>query len=108
MFISSQTYERLKITFNSVIEATQFLLQNQVKYVLTERFSQDPLENYFGGQRSLGLRKDNPSIAHSGYNDNAITNQKNFHPITNGNAADCVMVALTDEPLSWRKKSKKE
>ena len=72
MFILSQTYEELKITVNSIIEATQFLLQHQVKYVLTERFCQDPLENYLGIQRSLGLRKDNPSMADFGYNDNAI------------------------------------
>ena len=38
IFISSQTYEGLKITVNSITEATQFLLQHQVKYVLTERF----------------------------------------------------------------------
>ena len=53
MFISSQTYEGLKITVNSIIEVTQFLLQHQVKYVLTERFYQDPLENYFSRQRPL-------------------------------------------------------
>ena len=108
MFISSQTYEGLKITVNSIIEATQFLLQHQVKYVLTERFCQDPLENYFGRQRSLGSRKDNPSMADFGYNDNAIRNQKIFHPIAHGNVADCGMVVLTDEPLPCRKKSKKE
>ena len=89
MFISSQTYEGLKITVNSIIEATQFLLQHQVKYVLTERFCQDPLENYFGRQRSLGSRKDNPSMADFGYNDNAIRNQKIFKPIAHGNVADC-------------------
>ena len=54
MFISSQTYEGLKITVNSIIEATQFLLQHQIKYVLTERFCQDPLENYFG-RLTLGI-----------------------------------------------------
>ena len=64
----------LKITVNSIIEATQFLLQHQIKYVLTERFCQDPLEDYFGRQRSLGSGKDNPSMADFGYNDNAIRN----------------------------------
>ena len=37
MFIPSQTYEGLKITANSIIETTQFLLQHQVKFVLTDR-----------------------------------------------------------------------
>ena len=105
MFISSQTYEGLKITVNSIIEATQFLLQHQVKYVLTERFSLT--ENYFGRQRSLGSRKDNPSMADFGYNNNAIRNQKIFKPIAHGNAADCGKVVLTDEPFPCRKKIKK-
>ena len=34
--------------------------------------------------------------------------KKNFHPIAHDNVADCAMVALTDEPLLCRKKSKKE
>ena len=76
MFISWQTYEGLKKSVNSIIEATQFLLWHQVKYVLTERFCQDPLENWFGRQRSLGSRKDNPSMADFGYNNNAIRNRK--------------------------------
>ena len=74
MFISWQTYERLKISVNSIFEATQFLLWNQVKYVLLERFCQDPPENWFGRQRSLGLRKDNLSMADFRYNNNAIRN----------------------------------
>ena len=38
MFISWKRYEGLKISVNSIIEATQFLLWHQVKCVLTERF----------------------------------------------------------------------
>ena len=66
MFISSQTYEGLKMTVNSTIQATQFLPQHQVKYVLTECFCEDPLEKYIHSQRSLGLKKDNPSITEFG------------------------------------------
>ena len=80
MFISWQTYEGFKISVNSIIEATQFLFWHQVKCVLTECFSQDPLENWFGKQRSLGSRKHNPSIASMadfGHNNNVIRNQKN-------------------------------
>ena len=42
-------------------------MSDNVPYVLTERFCQDPLENYFGRQRSMGARKDNPSIRDFGY-----------------------------------------
>ena len=77
MFISWQTYEGLKKSVNSIIETTQFLLWHQVKYVLRERFCKDPLENWFGRQSSLGSRKDNPSMADFGYNNNVSRNQKN-------------------------------
>ena len=81
MFISWQTYEGIKITAHSVIELVQYLLSCGVSYVLTERFCQDPLENYFGRQRSIGSRKDNPSVRDFGYNDNSIRNQKIFRPL---------------------------
>ena len=72
-------------------------------YVLSECFCQDLLENWFGGQRCSGSRKDNPSMADFGYNNNAIRNQKQSKPIANGNVADSGMIALTDEPFPCRK-----
>ena len=48
---------------------------------LTERFSQDPLENYLGRQRYIGGRKDNPAIRDFGYDDNSIQNQEVFDQI---------------------------
>ena len=56
LYVEWQTYGGLKTSVNSFIEAIQFLFCHQVKYVLTERFCQDPLENLFGRQRSLGSR----------------------------------------------------
>ena len=47
MFISQQTYKGIKITTLSMIELIKFLLNNGVRYVLTERMSQDPLEVIF-------------------------------------------------------------
>ena len=72
MFLSWQTYEGLQITAHSVIEATKFLLNEGVEYVLIERFCQDPLEEYFGNQRKLGKRNDNPDMKMFGYNNNTI------------------------------------
>ena len=66
---------------NLTKKSVQFLLSHNVKYVLTERFCQDPIENYFGHQRSLGACKDNPPLNDFGYNDNTIRNQKIFLPI---------------------------
>ena len=91
--------EGLKTSVNSIIEATQFLLWHQVKYELTEHFNHDSLENWLGRQRSLGSRKDNPSMCGFVYNKNAIRNQKKFKPIDNGNVADSNMIVLTDKSL---------
>ena len=68
MFLSHQTYEGLLISSYSLVEATQFLLQNGLKFVLTEKFNQDVLEEYFGRHRALGRRNDNPTIYQFGYN----------------------------------------
>ena len=39
----------------------------------------------------------------SGYNNNAIRNQKPFKPIANGNVTDSGMIVLTEEPFPYRK-----
>ena len=72
MFISRQTMEGLKITVYSVIESVQYLLNSGMEYVLTEKFTQDLLEHYFGLQRACGASNDNPTVQQFGYNDNAI------------------------------------
>ena len=50
MFISKQTYEGIQITVYSAIYAVKFLLKEGFPYVLTERFCQDPAEEYFSVQ----------------------------------------------------------
>ena len=55
MFLSQQTYEGLKISVHSHVEAIKFLLQNGFEYVLSERFMQDVLEDYFGHQQAKDL-----------------------------------------------------
>ena len=72
-------------------------------YILSDCFCQDPLENWFGGQRSLGSRKNNASMVDFGYKNNAIRNQKHFKPIANGNVADSGMIALTDKHFPCQK-----
>ena len=60
MFLSSQTYESLKISSYSHMEIIPFLLGEGFDYVLTESFMQDVVEDYFGHQRGQGGRSDNP------------------------------------------------
>ena len=72
MSISWQTYEGFQIACYSAIEATEFLLQEGMDFVLTERFCQDPVEEYFGHQRQLCKRNDNPDIRMFGNNANTL------------------------------------
>ena len=54
LFISWQTHDHTFIN-------RSYKIPFQVQYVLTERFCPDPLENYFGRQRSMGRHRDNPN-----------------------------------------------
>ena len=54
------------------------MLQQGIPYVLSERFCQVDLENYFGKQRSIDRRSDNPTVHDFGYNDK---NQFSIRPI---------------------------
>lgn len=76
MFLSWQTYEGFQISVQSAVEVTRFLLQEGFEFVLTERFCQDPVEEYFGGQRKLGRRSDNPDMKTFGYNSNTLRMQR--------------------------------
>ena len=76
MFISWQTYEGLQISVYSLIEAAKFLLTEGFEFVLSERFCQDVLEEYFGRQHSLGRWNDNPTLKEFGYNDNTLRFQR--------------------------------
>ena len=78
MFISWQTFEGFEIITYSVIELIKFLMSEGMEFVLTERFCQDPVEEYFGKQRQLGRRCNNPDLKTFGYNDNTIRIQKSI------------------------------
>ncbi len=108
MFLSSQTYEGLKITVNSHIEVIKFLLAEGFKYVLTERFMQDVLEDYFGHQREKGRRSDNPTAQQFGYNDLTIASQRDIAPVIRGNVGGryekTKWYNVSEEPVQKRKR----
>ena len=105
MFISWQTFEALQITTYSVIDLVKYLLSKNVQYVFTEHFCQDPLENYFGRQRSLGRRSDNPSVRQFGYQDNTIRTTKTFKPIQGRNSRDNSQSLISTEAIPSRSRS---
>ena len=82
-----------------------------MEYVLTERFCQDTLEEYFGNQRKLGRHSDNPDVRLFGYNDNAIRTQRSIS-CQSGNTRgrkdrSKTWVNVSNDPLP-KKKSKKK
>ena len=59
----------------------KYLLSQDVDaglFVLSERLSQDPLENYFGQQRARGRRNENPSIQQCVHNAAELRLQKSM------------------------------
>ena len=47
---------------NSFVEMVKFLLKDNRLFLLSERFSQDPLKIYFGRQRARDRRNENPNL----------------------------------------------
>jgi hypothetical protein len=63
----------------SFIEMTKFLLRLEPGlFVLSDRISQDPIENYFGKQRARGGRNENPTVQQSLHNAAALRVQKSM------------------------------
>ena len=108
IFLSSQTYEGFKITIYSHVEAIQFLLGEGFQYVLSARFMQDVLEDYFGHQRAKGGRSDNPTSQQFGHNDLTIAAQRDIAPVTRSNLVGRYETKkwykVSDEPVRKRKK----
>eukprot|EP00112_Aurelia_sp_Birch-Aquarium-sp1_P001627 Seg1176.6 transcript_id=Seg1176.6/GoldUCD/mRNA.D3Y31 product="hypothetical protein" protein_id=Seg1176.6/GoldUCD/D3Y31 len=90
IFIAWQTYEGLKLSTYSLVDVTKFLLRSGASYIITNMFCQDPVEEYFGRQRGLGRRCDNPSIWDFGYNANKLRIQRSILPVR-GNSKDTRM-----------------
>lgn len=58
---------------------SKFLLSMEPgSFVLSERFSQDPIENYFGKQRARGGRNENPTVQQALHNAAALRVQKSM------------------------------
>ena len=64
--MASSLYPELFISYRAVmsfVEMARFILrQPGVKFLLSERFCQDPVEVFFGHQRAKGGRNDNPTV----------------------------------------------
>ena len=106
-FLTWQTHEGLIITSKTLIQCVRFLLNAGMKYVLTDIFSQDRLENYFGKQRAIWRRKDNPNLWAVGYNDNIIKSQFTISPIGGNVESENNASKIDTTPIPKRKRRNK-
>ncbi|XP_056020425.1 uncharacterized protein LOC130054487 [Ostrea edulis] len=72
IFVSYQTHEDIIMTVKFFIEATRYLLQQEVPYIFSNVFCRDSLEEHFGPYRGLETRHDNPTIHQLGYQENQL------------------------------------
>lgn len=100
-------YSMKILTVNSFTELGPTLLKlNGVKYLLSEVFSQDPLERYFSRQRHRGGSCDNPTAYQVPYSASTLIQQqsvyrdlKTMNVIAEG---DALQVDIASEPLKKR------
>jgi len=91
----------------AVVELVRFLLSIPgVKYVLMEKFCQDPLESFFGQQRAQGRRNDNPTVAEFTINTNSLRVQSSIasDPLHGNCRKKKVKVEIDDTPLPRRQR----
>lgn len=63
MLLSKETLEGIRITVFSTIGAVKYLLKKGASFVLTAKFNQDPLEQYFGKHRAAIGAGENPTVS---------------------------------------------
>ena len=72
--------------------------------MLTERFMQDVVGDYFGHQREQGRRSDNPTAQQFGYNVLTTASQQDTAAVIRGNVGGCYekrykRYKVSDEPV---------
>ena len=56
-----------------------------VKFLLNERFTQDPVESFFGQRRQKGGGSENPTVHQFTYNTSSLRVQRSMAPIATSN-----------------------
>ena len=70
----------------SFVEMGQYLLSYPgVKFLFSERFTQDPLESFFGQQRQRRGGSDNPDVLQFTYTTSSIRAQKSISHVVRSN-----------------------
>ena len=102
---------KINIAVLSFVEMGRYLLKYPgVKFLFSERFTQDPLESFFGHQRQRGGGSDNPNTLQFMYATSSIRTQKTIGHIRRGNVrgskAEDLEKQYDDAPLAKRPRRK--
>ena len=94
------------MTILSLQGVVPYRLTKGLRYVLSEKFCRDDVENYFGRQRAIGTRKDNLNVKDTRYAENTIKSQFSGRPVGGGDVLPGALKwnSIDDAPLPKRKK----
>ncbi|KAH6943022.1 hypothetical protein HPB50_014029 [Hyalomma asiaticum] len=105
LFASQLTTASLRVTLMSVLDIITLLHDKDVRYVLTAKLNQDPLERVFGVMRSFGGDEDHPTIGHFCQIFRLLSLYTPLNMATKGNCsgdADPVLISV-EESLSSKR-----
>ena len=90
---------------NSFVELTKYLLVNTgAKFILSERFNQDPLESHFGKHRQMKGGNENPTVAQFNSNENSLRllGSQALAPVSGNSKRSGYTQEIDDTPLPKR------
>lgn len=102
---SSSSYSPTVHSFTEI--ARKLLRLEGVRYVLSDKLNQDPIEEFFGKQRGAGGHHDNPTLEQFGhaYVRNIVAGSLVRGPARgNVRSRDATLPTESEEPLQKRKK----
>ncbi|XP_065675289.1 uncharacterized protein LOC136091541 [Hydra vulgaris] len=107
--LSKQTLEGLRISVHSFVELGKILLlEDGVKFLLSEKFTQDPVEEYFSKQRRRGGCNENPTLEE--FNRNVLGLNVALIQVMSGNSRgrdrEILKVDVLNETLPCKKRKK--
>jgi hypothetical protein len=96
------------ISVTSFVELAKNLLYEGAPYILSARFNQDPLEQYFSKQRAIAGARENPDVQSFGYNHLklVVAGSGAVRAATKGNTSQEETAAVMMQPVPKRLKKK--
>ena len=94
---------------NSFVVLVRYLLNYPgMRFVLSERFNQDPIESHFGKHRQMKGGNDNPKVAQFNQNESALRllGSQALAPVSGNTNHGVVIPEVTENTLLPKRKRK--